>query len=100
MQKYQLSIDEGDYVENRDFAQLTMDEQGRFVIPQEMVKALGFEAGQRLVASKENGRLIIETREHVQKELQGMLSHLPKDRSLAEELIQERREAAKRESGE
>lgn len=93
-----IPIDEGDYVEGRDFARLEVGEQGQVVIPIKMLEAIGFQPGQKIVVSNKEGRLLIETQEQIKQKIQGMLAHLPKDRSLADELIQERREAARREA--
>ena len=95
-----IAIDEGDYVEDRDFARLEIGEDGQIIIPKEMLKALGFEIGQQIVARNENGQLLIETRDQVEQRLHARFAHLPKDVSWANELIKERREAAKREAEE
>lgn len=97
MKKLPVSIDEDGYVEDRDFTRLVVGKAGKFVIPADMLAALGFSEGEQLVARNENGRLVIETREQVKQRLQARFAHLPKEKSLSEELIQERRAAAERE---
>jgi hypothetical protein len=48
----------------------------------------------------EEGRLILEKAETIKQRLKSRFAHLPPTTSLAEELIAERREEAKRERGE
>lgn len=74
--------------------------QGRLVIPVALRRALGFEAGDALIARTEDGRLVLEKPETIKLRLKSRFSQLPKDRSLALELIAERREEAKREDAE
>ena len=70
--------------------------QGRIVIPAPIRKALGFQPGEMLVARVEDGNLVIAKPESVERR---MLARFRKSvgRSLAEELIAERREEARRE---
>ncbi len=70
--------------------------QGRAVIPAELRKELGLEAGDDLVAWVEDGRLIFRRREDIQQELWDMFAHV--EVSLSEELIAERRREAEREA--
>lgn len=74
--------------------------QGRLVIPAALRRSLGFEAGDALVAHEEEGRLVLEKPEKIKLRLKARFSQVPKDRSLADELIAERREEAKREDTE
>lgn len=74
--------------------------QGRLVIPAELRRLLGFEAGDALVAHEEAGRLVLEKAETIKQRLKARFAGVPSDRSLAEELITERREAARREAAE
>lgn len=71
--------------------------QGRLVIPAQLRRALGFEAGDVLVARSEEGRLIIEKAEVIKQRLKARFA-ATKKRSLADELIKERREEAKRDT--
>jgi len=70
--------------------------QGRAVIPAELRKELGVEAGDDLVAWVEDGRLIFRRREDIQQELWDMFAHV--EVSLSEEVIAERRREAEREA--
>ena len=70
--------------------------QGRLVVPASIRKALGFRPGETLVARVEDGHLIIEKPEAVERRLHAYFRKF-EGRSLAEELIAERREEARRE---
>jgi AbrB family looped-hinge helix DNA binding protein len=72
--------------------------QGRLVIPSALRRLLGFEEGDRLVAREESGRLVLEKPEMVKQRLKNRFAQVPINRSLADELIAERREEAKREA--
>jgi AbrB family looped-hinge helix DNA binding protein len=74
--------------------------QGRLVIPAALRKLLGFEEGDMLVAREEAGRLVLEKQATVKQRLKARFARVSKDRSLADELIAERREEAKREVAE
>lgn len=74
--------------------------QGRLVIPAPLRHSLGFESGDSLIARMEDGRFILEKPETIRRRLKTRFAHLPRTTSLAEELIAERREEAKREVGE
>ena len=74
--------------------------QGRLVIPAPLRRLLGFAPGDTLVARSEDGRLILEKREAIQRRLKARFAHLQKATSLADELLAERREEAKREAHE
>jgi AbrB family looped-hinge helix DNA binding protein len=81
-------------------AEVRLGVQGQLVIPAALRKSLGFEAGDTLIARLEDGRLVLEKLETVQRRLKSRFSHLRKDTSLADKLIAERREEAKSEVGE
>ena len=70
--------------------------QGRVVIPARIRKALGFQPGETLVARVEDKRLVIEKPESVERRIRARF-RTSGGRSLAEELIAERREDARRE---
>jgi AbrB family looped-hinge helix DNA binding protein len=72
--------------------------QGRLVIPAALRKALHLEPGDRLIARKVGDSLVLEKREVIIKRLQDRFSHIPRDVSLADELIGERRKDAAREA--
>ena len=74
--------------------------QGRLVIPAALRKALHLKPGDRLVARLEGDSLVLERREVIEKRLWELFSHIPKDVSLVDELIAERREEARRENEE
>ena len=77
-------------------ADIRLGAQGRLVVPAPIRKALGFRPGETLVARIEDGHLVIEKPEAVERRLH---DHFRKfeGRSLAEELIAERREEVRRE---
>lgn len=84
-----------------DIAVLKVGPQGRVVIPASMRKALGLEPGQILVGHVEDSRLVLERRDTVLRRVQARFSAaVPRDVSLADELIAERRQEARREAGE
>ncbi len=74
--------------------------QGRLVIPAPLRRSLGFEVGDTLIAHNEEGRLVLEKQETIKQRLKARFSQLPKSLSLADELIAERREEAKKEAHE
>ena len=72
--------------------------QGRMVVPAPIRRALGFQPGETLVARVEDDHLVIEKPEAVERRIRARFRK-SRERSLAEELIAERREEAQRESG-
>jgi AbrB family looped-hinge helix DNA binding protein len=75
-----------------------INENGRVVIPASFRKALGLRAGDPLVLRIENNELRITTlRQRLAKAQQLVRKHVPATRSLVDELIADRREAARRE---
>jgi AbrB family looped-hinge helix DNA binding protein len=72
--------------------------QGRLVIPAALRKALDLKPGDRLVARQEGDALVLERREAIEQRLWKLFAHIPKDVSLVDELIAERREEARREN--
>lgn len=87
-------------VESSRQMEVHLDRQGRLVIPAALRRLLGFKEGDVLVARTEAGRLILEKQETIKRRLKARFLQLPKGTSLADELIAERREEAKREVGE
>ena len=77
-----------------------LEPQGRLVIPANLRQLLGFEEGDKLVAREEAGRLILEKRDTIKQRLRAQMAKVPQGRSLANELIAERHEAAKKEATE
>lgn len=78
-------------------ADVRLGAQGRLVVPAPIRKALGFRPGETLVARVEGGCLVIEKPEAVERRLHAWFRKF-EGRSLAEELIAERREEARREA--
>jgi len=54
--------------------------------------------GETLVARVDDGRLVLETREHILARVRSWFAQVPRDVSLVDELIAERREEARREA--
>ena len=70
---------------------------GRIVLPAEFREALGVKTGDELILSLKDDEVRVYTRRAAIKRAQGMLKHIAPGRSLADELIQERRAEAARE---
>jgi antitoxin PrlF len=75
-------------------ATLVMGQQGRLVIPADVRAALGLTPGDRLHLHLTGQRLVLERQHDAATELRGLAAGLPKNRSLVEELLAERRLAA------
>jgi len=73
---------------------------GRIVIPADVRRELGLEAGVELNVSAEDGRVVIETRENLLRRIQAEVKAAAGDRSLVDELIAERRIAFEQEERE
>ena len=87
--------------ETREPAKVNVGPQGRIVIPAGMRRALGIGRGDVLVARVEDGRVVLEKRDDVLARVQRRFEGVPEGGvSLADELIRERREEARRERGE
>jgi AbrB family looped-hinge helix DNA binding protein len=80
--------------------QVTVGPQGRLVVPAPLRRRLGIEAGDVLVARAEDDRLVFERRQAVLARLRKRFAVVPAGVSLADELIAERREEARRENSE
>ncbi|HEY8740969.1 MAG TPA: AbrB/MazE/SpoVT family DNA-binding domain-containing protein [Candidatus Dormibacteraeota bacterium] len=73
--------------------------QGRIVIPARLRRALGLKPGDRMVAGLEDQRVVLERREAVLARLQASFADaVPAGVSLVDELIEERRAEAARET--
>jgi len=79
-------------------ARLRINENGRVVIPAAFRKALGIKAGDTVILSVEDDELRITTmKRRIERAQQRAQKYLKPGVSLVDELIAERREAAKRE---
>jgi AbrB family looped-hinge helix DNA binding protein len=86
--------------EHQEQTEVRISPQGRVVIPAEFRRRLNLEPGATLIARIEDGRLVLEKRENILARLRARFAQIPKEVSLADELIAERREAAQRETAE
>ncbi len=78
-----------------------INENGRIVIPAELRQRMGVHPGDPVVLTVSGGVLRIESyRSVIQKIQESVRQHVPDGRSLADELIAERREEYRRENPE
>ncbi len=75
-----------------------MGPQGRIVIPAHIRRVLGILPGETLIARVKDGQLVLEKPEQILARLQDTFARVPRDVSLVDELIAERREEARREA--
>ena len=69
-----------------------LGEGGQIVIPPEFLQALGLEDGDTVILRLENGEVCIFTpRQAIRKAQELVSKYLPEERSLGDELIEERR---------
>ncbi|WP_459871242.1 AbrB/MazE/SpoVT family DNA-binding domain-containing protein [Endothiovibrio diazotrophicus] len=80
-----------------EHAEVRVGPQGRVVIPAPLRRSLGIANGETLVARIDQGRIILERPEQILGRLQARFSTIPQEINLADELIGERREEARRE---
>jgi AbrB family looped-hinge helix DNA binding protein len=73
-------------------SEVQLGAQGRLVIPASLRKAMGLSPGDRLVARQVGDSIVLERREAVERRLKARFASLPRDVSLAEELMAERRQ--------
>jgi AbrB family looped-hinge helix DNA binding protein len=79
-------------------ARMKLNENGRVVIPSEMRAALGIQVGDELVMRIEDDELRITTLKHrIERAQNQVASYKKRGRSLVDELIAMRREAARHE---
>lgn len=72
-------------------------EGGRLVIPASYRKALGLKPGDEVFLTLEDGEIkLVSTRQAIARAQALVRRYVPKDRSLSQELIRERREEAAR----
>ena len=80
-------------------AVLSVNEQGRVTIPAQMRQELSFGPGSALVAYTEDGRLVLESREHLAARLQREAqASRTTTGSVVDELIASRRAEARKEA--
>ncbi|MBA2693429.1 MAG: AbrB/MazE/SpoVT family DNA-binding domain-containing protein [Rubrobacter sp.] len=85
---------------NVERTQISVGPQGRVVIPAKMRRELGIEAGDTLVARVEGARIVFEKHSETLARVKRRFDAVPGDVILADELVSERREEARRESEE
>lgn len=73
--------------------------QGRLVIPAALRRSLGFNPGDVLIARLDEDRLILEKADALKRRLKKRFSRIPAHESLVDELIMDRRDAARSEDG-
>jgi len=76
--------------------EVTVGPQGRLVVPAALRRRLGIEAGDVLIASAQQDRLVFEPRDAVLARVRRRLAVVPAEVSMVDELIAERRDEAKR----
>jgi AbrB family looped-hinge helix DNA binding protein len=74
--------------------------KGRVVVPAPIRRELGIEEGTELLARVEGDGIVLEPRSAAVKRIQALFAHIPRDVSLVDELIAERRQEAGREAAE
>lgn len=79
-------------------ARVNVGPQGRVVIPARIRRSLSIGPGDTLVLRVVEGRIVLEKRADVLARVRRRFGGVPEGVSLAEELISERREEARRES--
>ena len=77
-------------------AEVGFGTHGRLAVPASIRQALGFRSGERLVARIEDEKLVIEKPVSVEHRIRARFRNAA-ERSLADELVQERREEVRRE---
>src|SRR5688572_1857236 len=84
-------------------ATVVLGQQGRLVIPAGIRAVLGLQSGDELRLRVVDGRITLERRMEPQEAvaaLQAMFAHLPRDRSIVDELLAERRAEVEAENAE
>ena len=81
-------------------ASVRVGPQGRLVIPAEIRRRLGLGTGDTLLLRVQEESLVLETREAVLARVKAAFDDVPRDVSLVDELLAERRAEAAREEEE
>ena len=76
---------------------MRMGPQGRIVVPVELRRELGLGEGSTLNATARGGRLILEPRGVVLERMRQRFARIPSATSLSAELLEDRRDEARRE---
>ena len=84
--------------EDAAFVRLRLGPQGRLVVPAHFRRALGLEVGDPLVASIEDGRLVLAPREAARARLLERFPTQAGAPSAVDQLFEERRAEARREA--
>jgi AbrB family looped-hinge helix DNA binding protein len=88
----------GEYMTLRQEARTRINENGRVVIPAAFRKAMGIKAGDEVVLRIEDNELrILTLKQRIERAQRLVRQHVKPGTSLVDELIADRREAAKRE---
>ena len=74
-----------------------MGNQGRIVLPAKLRERLGIAPGDELALELDGDRLVLEPRAAAARRARGMFGHLATEVSVADELVSERRQEARRE---
>ena len=85
---------------NKKHNEVRVGPQGRLVIPASIRRSMGIVPGDILLAREKDGQVVLEKPDQVLERLKKTFANVPADVSLADELIAERREEARRESEE
>lgn len=72
--------------------EVQLGRQGRLVLPAPLRRKLEIKTGDKLFVREEMGQIVIEKPATIKKRLKARFNKVPKERSLADELIAERRE--------
>ena len=80
--------------------EIHLGQQGRLVIPASLRRSLKLKTGDKLIAREEEGSIVLEKQSTIEQRLKNRFTKISKHRSLADELIVERREAGKKEATE
>ena len=78
---------------------MNLGPQGRLVVPAKFRRELGLEEGTTLAVSSDGRRLILEPRREVLRRVRARYATLPRGTRLSAELIADRREEVRRETG-